>query len=236
MANLNKAFITNLLALVISIVGMMTGEPHLKSIGFYALSGAITNWIAIFMLFEKIPFVYGSGIIPNRFEDFKRSIKNLIMNQFFSQKNIDDFLEQRASKAKINLDGVVNAIDYDKLFDGFVDAIMSSQFGGIISSFLGGKEGLEPLKESFVVKIKKTISDMLNSDSVQEKVKKAISGGAMHNMSAEIEKLIDSRLEALTPKMVKDIIQHMIRQHLGWLVVWGGVFGGLIGLVASFIP
>jgi hypothetical protein len=25
----------------------------------------------------------------------------------------------------------------------------------------------------------------------------------------------------------------MIREHLGWLVVWGGGFGGLIGLIAS---
>jgi hypothetical protein len=25
----------------------------------------------------------------------------------------------------------------------------------------------------------------------------------------------------------------MIREHLGWLVVWGGVFGGLIGLLAA---
>ena len=235
MSGFNKSLVTNLLALLISIAGLLIGNEHIKAIGFYALSGAITNWIAIFMLFEKVPFIYGSGIIPNRFEDFKRSIKNLIMNQFFSQKNIDEFLENKAKKSKINLDGVADAIDYDQLFDGFVEAIMSSQFGGIISSFLGGKEGLEPLKASFVVKIKKTISNMLASEKVQEKVKKVISGGAMHNMSAEIEKLIDARLEALTPKMVKDIIQHMIRQHLGWLVVWGGIFGGLIGLVVSFI-
>ena len=32
--------------------------------------------------------------------------------------------------------------------------------------------------------------------------------------------------------MVKEIIQTMIREHLGWLVVWGGVFGGLFGPVA----
>jgi hypothetical protein len=25
----------------------------------------------------------------------------------------------------------------------------------------------------------------------------------------------------------------MIRKHLGWLVVWGGVFGGIIGLAVS---
>jgi hypothetical protein len=25
----------------------------------------------------------------------------------------------------------------------------------------------------------------------------------------------------------------MIREHLGWLVVWGGVFGGIIGFIAA---
>jgi hypothetical protein len=29
------------------------------------------------------------------------------------------------------------------------------------------------------------------------------------------------------------MVQQMIEQHLGWLVVWGGVFGGLIGLVSN---
>lgn len=35
--------------------------------------------------------------------------------------------------------------------------------------------------------------------------------------------------------MVKEIIQKIIREHLGWLVVWGGVFGRLISLAVSFI-
>jgi len=35
--------------------------------------------------------------------------------------------------------------------------------------------------------------------------------------------------------MVKKIIENMIQKHLGWLVVWGGVFGGLIGLITSFV-
>jgi hypothetical protein len=25
----------------------------------------------------------------------------------------------------------------------------------------------------------------------------------------------------------------MIKEHLGWLVVWGGFFGGLLGLILS---
>ena len=35
--------------------------------------------------------------------------------------------------------------------------------------------------------------------------------------------------------MVKEMIQTLIREHLGWLVVWGGVFGGLIGAVSSIL-
>ncbi|MBB1382711.1 DUF445 domain-containing protein, partial [Shewanella sp. SR41-2] len=31
------------------------------------------------------------------------------------------------------------------------------------------------------------------------------------------------------------IIQDMIKTHLGWLVVWGGVFGGIIGAVAALL-
>jgi uncharacterized membrane protein YheB (UPF0754 family) len=53
------------------------------------------------------------------------------------------------------------------------------------------------------------------------------------NLIIKIEQIIDNRLADLTPKMVKEIIQKMIRKHLGWLVVWGGVFGCLIGLVFS---
>jgi hypothetical protein len=30
------------------------------------------------------------------------------------------------------------------------------------------------------------------------------------------------------------MVQAIIKEHLGWLVVWGGVFGGLLGAVFSF--
>ena len=52
---------------------------------------------------------------------------------------------------------------------------------------------------------------------------------------AKVDVIVSRRLAELTPEMVKDIIERMIQEHLGWLVVWGGVFGGLIGLVSTFI-
>ena len=45
----------------------------------YAFSGAITNWAAVYMLFERVPFIYGSGVVVLRFAAFKKSIKSLVM-------------------------------------------------------------------------------------------------------------------------------------------------------------
>ncbi|MDD1605497.1 MAG: DUF445 domain-containing protein, partial [Methylococcaceae bacterium] len=66
---LNKSFITNATAVAIIILGTLSEIGFIKSIGFFALSGAITNWLAIYMLFEKVPYLYGSGVIPDRFEE-----------------------------------------------------------------------------------------------------------------------------------------------------------------------
>jgi len=77
----NKSIVTNLIALILTLVGYFLGNHLLFTIGLFALSGAITNWLAVHMLFEKVPFLYGSGVIPARFEDFKIAIRHLMMEQ-----------------------------------------------------------------------------------------------------------------------------------------------------------
>ena len=98
----------------------------------------------------------------------------------------------------------------------------------MISMFLGGREGLESLREPFIVKIDSNLEKVIAGINIDGS---KISAQA----TAKIEKVIDIRLDELTPDMVKELIQKIIRDHLGWLVVWGGIFGGIIGLIASFI-
>ena len=38
------------------------------------------------MLFEKVPGLYGSGVVPSRFEEFKEGIAHLMMKQFFTEE------------------------------------------------------------------------------------------------------------------------------------------------------
>ena len=55
------------------------------------------------------------------------------------------------------------------------------------------------------------------------------------NFRPTVENLVEGKLDQLEPEEVKSILEDIIREHLGWLVVWGGVFGGAIGVAASFV-
>ena len=85
---LNKSLTTNLVALTIICASYLSPKYNDNiSNGLFALSGGITNWLAIHMLFEKVPFFYGSGVIPSRFEEFKLGIKQLVMTGLYSKKH-----------------------------------------------------------------------------------------------------------------------------------------------------
>jgi hypothetical protein len=234
---MSKSLATNLVALAMIAGGFYAPMYGLqiKTMGFFAFSGAITNWLAIYMLFEKVPGLYGSGVIPSRFTEFKIGIKDLIMGQFFSVENINAFFEPKASGAAPDLTKLAQSFDKDMLFNKFLEVVEESQFGSMLGMF-GGLQALDPLREPFAEKFDGAFVEIAESESFQLALADQLGGGNMgDSVREQVETIVDKRLEELTPNQVKEIIQEMIRKHLGWLVVWGGVFGGLIGLGMSFL-
>ena len=221
----NKSLTTNIAALAIIAVSYLSPKYNeiIYLIGLFALSGGITNWLAIHMLFEKVPFFYGSGVIPSRFEEFKLGIKHLVMTEFFTPQNIDVFVEQQSDIFSADLNKM---IDFDRVFDGLVEAIEGSSMGSLLA-MLGGKKALLPLKEPITLKLQEIIWEMKESKTVDKKLTSSLLN--------QVEQIIDQRLDELTPVQVKNIIQEMIRKHLGWLVVWGGVVGGIIGFAFAIV-
>ena len=235
---LNKSFLTNLTAILIIVAGYLfpTAPDLIKPIGFFALSGAITNWLAIHMLFEKVPLLYGSGVIPNRFDEFKLAIKDLMMNQFFTQENVEQFIEGEEQRGGhiFNIDPLLNAIDYDKIYKGLVTSIMESSFGEMLK-MMGGEQALIPLREPFIEKMKTTLRELVESERFKNVLKQGLDSHKVgQDIVSKIETIIDKRLNELTPQSVKEMVQKIIKVHLGWLVVWGGIFGGVLGAVFSF--
>ncbi|MCK6264331.1 DUF445 domain-containing protein [Vibrio sp. ZSDE26] len=233
---MNKSLFTNLIALIVLFSGYYFGNDIVFFAGLFAFSGAVTNWLAVHMLFEKVPGLYGSGIIPAKFEEFKAAIKTLMMDQFFTEENIDRFLnKEMAGEKTLNLEPILAKVDFNPTFDSLVEVIANSSFGGMLAMF-GGTEALEPLKEPFVEKMQQSVVEISQSDTIKQAIKEQFeSPEMMGEITANIENIIDQRLNELTPSIVKSIIQTMIKTHLGWLVVWGGIFGGLIGVASSLV-
>jgi len=232
---MNKSLVTNGVAFLIVLVGFLTHNSIVLTVGLFALSGAVTNWLAVHMLFEKVPFLYGSGVVENRFEEFKSSIHSLIMEQFFTKENLDKFFQSELSSddKKFDFTNLINSTDFSIAFESLKSAVMESSFGGMLGMF-GGEKALEPLKEPFEVKMKKAINEIVHTDTFQTTLQKSLSNQNIHeDIASKIDGVVIQRLDEFNPKMVKELVQHIIKEHLGWLVVWGGVFGGLIGLISA---
>ena len=178
------------------------------------------------MLCEKVPFLYGSGVIPTRFEDFKGAIKSLIIDQFFTREHIEKFFEQNGGSTAAN---ITEKVDFDRVFVGLTDAIERSQLGSMLA-MAGGKKALEPLREPVTLKLREFIAEL-----AEESTGDGDGNDFTSTLIGKVEHIIDNRLSELTPENVKQIVQDMIRKHLGWLVVWGGVFGGAIGMMVSLL-
>ncbi len=233
---MNISALSNLVALVLAIAGYflpgVAGELLLTT-GLYALSGGITNWLAIHMLFEKVPGFYGSGVIPARFEEFKEGIRHMIMQQFFNPQNVQDFFRQGGSGAAVSAElaeGLLARADLNKAFDSLVEMILESSFGGMLGMFGGGK-ALNTLREPFIERMQNFLHGMATDAELLDQLGKQSADALL----SKVENIVNKRLDELTPQMVKEIVEHMIHKHLGWLVVWGTVLGGIMGLFVEVL-
>ena len=145
------------------------------------------------------------------------------MTEFFTPQNIKVFADKQTEVFSTDIN---NMIDFDRVFDGLVEAIEGSSMGSLLA-MLGGKKALLPLKEPITLKLQEIIWEMKESKTGDKDL--------TSSLLTQVEQIIDQRLNQLTPLQVKNIIQEMIRKHLGWLVVWGGVAGGIVGLIVSLI-
>ncbi|MAM45155.1 MAG: hypothetical protein CMJ91_00470 [Planctomycetes bacterium] len=231
----------------------------LLSVGLFAFSGGITNALAVKMLFDRIPGLAGSGVIQHRFTEIREEIKRLILDEFFTEENLERFLRGRsrdvdllsyvkgpggANPAVAFVETQWGQLTSPELLDPLLEeqvekTLESSTLGGLLS-LMGRDTILDIVRtfvESFTGALKKKVLEKAAdfSASPSELGLELDERRLVADIRREVDGLLESRLESLSPRQVKRIIEDVIRKHLGWLVVWGNVFGGLIGLVAYLL-
>merc|ERR1712070_269341 len=95
--------------------------------------------------------------------------------------------------------------------------------------FMGGTwDNFLPMVKPLLLSIAQNIGELARDADLGELIDVA-------DFRREVEQMMAERMLMLTPEAVKKMMENVIREHLGWLVVWGNVFGGFIGVVAQAI-
>merc|ERR1719331_703272 len=100
----NKGDYSNVATAVVLIIGLVmrtslgarnASAGFILAFGLFGFAGGITNWLAVKMLFDRIPGLVGSGVIPNRFREIRGALKDTIMRSFFDEHHLQRYIDTK---------------------------------------------------------------------------------------------------------------------------------------------
>jgi len=237
---LNKGDISNLLTLTTMLLGALLmilspGEfaDYVFAFGLFGFAGGITNWLAVKMLFDEVPGLIGSGVIPKRFEEIRRAVKNTIMRTFFDRGFIARYVTEQSGEliTKLGLkEKIANFLTSDK-----GDAMLRTKLGNLRNSEVGLMLAMVNIDIGGAMMVNKVRDEMIAAaGEVGPLIASLLDPNELpiDTLRDEVDKLMTAKLGELDADKVKLLMEEVIRKHLGWLVVWGNVFGGCIGVIA----
>ena len=95
---MDKGTFSNIVSAGVFGLGLILPSGQVRefvlAIGLLAFSGGITNSLAVKMLFDRIPGLIGSGVIPNRFREIRAKVKEVILEHFFGEAYLRKFFAE----------------------------------------------------------------------------------------------------------------------------------------------
>ena len=228
---------STLISFSILVTGLITSATMsfggwLLAAGLFGFAGGITNWLAVKMLFDKVPLLYGSGVIPNRFREIRETVASLIMIHFFDADHLERFFADRPpsffrdGELEIKLAELLESEEVDQIVGRKLEELLQSPEGMMLK--IVGADAIKRLVKQFVSGVGVEIAPRLSSEFAQPTLH-------VEALREQVDNLLTAKLEELTPETVKRMMEEVIREHLGWLIIWGNVFGGTIGLVSKVL-
>jgi uncharacterized membrane protein YheB (UPF0754 family) len=243
-----RGLISNLMSLMLMLLGLfatlaaketdtlpayaLAAGPWLLAAGVFGFAGGITNWLAVKMLFDRVPLLYGSGVIPNRFREIRSTIKGLIMTHFFDEEYLRRFFAEHGAQMTggVSLEKELTELLASDHADIAIDAELENLKQGPMGMMvkMAGNDILKVIIKQFMGGLVTRIAPVAEARLRD----KAIDVPALRE---QVDRLLEVKLEELTPEIVKAMMERVMREHLGWLIVWGNVFGAAIGLLSRGI-
>jgi uncharacterized membrane protein YheB (UPF0754 family) len=227
------------------------------SVGLFAFSGGITNALAVKMLFDRIPGLVGSGVIPARFREIREKIKSLILEHFFSDaylrkyfatrtRSVDwkKYMKTRTSSGAEGRGPLGSYVDaqWQKLaspeviqpiVDGEIEKLMDSSLGGLL--LMVGADNVKPavhrFVNSFLASLRPRVIEIASQADAETVPLELDEEAIVRDLRSAVDDLLGKKLIELDAMTVKRMMEDVMRSHLGWLVVWGNVLGAALGVI-----
>ena len=136
-----------------------------------------------------------------------------------SELDLGSRIKDGLNKPEFDVKLVAKLTEMSEKPEGMLIQTMAQMFGGVPLLV----PVVKPLIVGFADEFAHQVTD--NFD-----IKEFVSVDKIRN---ELDKLMGEKLQQLTPERVKLLMEEVIRSHLSWLIVWGNVFGGLLGIVSQ---
>ena len=124
------------------------------------------------------------------------------------------------------LQAVLESPEVDEILDKQLEALGNTPEGMMLMMINLPPASLKPMIKPFLVRMAGDVGPMMGKHLDLGQIL------PVEKLRGEIDNLMTEKLQELTPEKVKQLMEEVIRTHLGWLIVWGNVFGSLIGLLS----
>lgn len=207
----------------------------IRAVGVFGFLGGLSNWIAVEMLFRSVPFLIGTGVIAKQYKEIREGIHTIVVETLFDPVALKEHFSGRKKyiQEMLHLEhhfgSLLNSEAANRIIERKINLALARPEGFILNMMGIDQTEVRPI-------IKRHVQGFLTDMSPLILDKMAVPGltdGA--GMQAEMERILEERVEELSSTKVKQLIAIMIRKHLSWLIVWGNIFGALIGLVAEIV-
>lgn len=104
------------------IYGNTLAVSYILGFGLFGFAGGVTNWLAVKMLFDRIPGLIGSGVIPRQFKEIREAVKDAVLEMFFDSTFLKEYLGSRSKQMLASLNfpqmfkNTVSSPDFDQIF------------------------------------------------------------------------------------------------------------------------
>ena len=211
-AYINKGDLSNVLTFFSMVLGFILlktapgpAADYIFAFGLFGFAGGVTNWLAVKMLFDEVPGLIGSGVIPKRFEEIRAAVKKTIMKTFFDKKFIAKYVTESSQDIMAKLGLKEKMTEF--LMSDKGDAMLSEKLANMRSSDLGLMLAMVNIDIGGAMMIARVRDELINAAGEAGPLIASVvdpKNLPIDSLRQEVDKLMEAKLGELDADKVTD--------------------------------